>query len=246
MISGLLRDNWILFEDINGNAGHHGLLDHLMVFGAQDVVFLLPLPLLALWVAAARWSPWRGAAADHPWLAYDRALGQRIVVLTCLGVVFAVALNYIISHLIMEPRPFISHPTVDHLLIAHAADNSFPSDHTAVVSAVATALGLYFLFVASSALSLGRATDPGTSVALKVRRGFAPELLFAGTLFALALIAVAWVGLGRVYTGVHYPLDIAGGALDGLVGGLIAVALRPLAEPVLAPAIRLAERLHLA
>lgn len=47
-------------------------------------------------------------------------------------------------------------------------------------------------------------------------------------LFALAA-AIAW---SRVYVGVHYPLDVLGGAVLGvLVGTLVAHAARPRARP---------------
>ena len=37
-----------------------------------------------------------------------------------------------------------------------------------------------------------------------------------------ALLVAICVGLGRVLVGVHYPLDVAGGALVGIAGGLLA------------------------
>lgn len=38
----------------------------------------------------------------------------------------------------------------------------------------------------------------------------------------LQFVLLAWVGLARVYSGVHYPIDILGGILTGLVSVLIA------------------------
>src|SRR5258708_32117023 len=63
MLDDLLRANWQVFEAINQRAGHQSLLDPLMVVGAQDVIFVLPLLLLALWFAVARWAPLGRVAA---------------------------------------------------------------------------------------------------------------------------------------------------------------------------------------
>jgi len=43
------------------------------------------------------------------------------------------------------------------------------------------------------------------------------DMLFPGRLRWLYLLA-AWVGLSRVYVGAHFPLDVAAGALLGLLG----------------------------
>jgi len=251
-----LRDNWKAFETLNVPAGHQPLLDPLMVFGAKDVIFLLPMLLLALWFALARWSPLSrtrqsqaqstGVEGERARLEYDRKLGQRVALLGCLGVAFALALNVALSHLVFEPRPFVSHPLLVHRLIAHVADNSFPSDHEAVAGAVTTALGLYLLFVITSAFRLGAESKSDVRVSLEVRRLFVPEVAIATSLFLLALAALCWIGLARVYTGVHYPGDIAVGALCGFVGCVFAVALRPLVTPVLDVLVRLAEQFHLA
>jgi len=56
LVQQLLRDKWQAFEKINQPAGHQSLLDPLMIFGAQNLILLAPLLLLALWFAAARWS----------------------------------------------------------------------------------------------------------------------------------------------------------------------------------------------
>jgi membrane-associated phospholipid phosphatase len=258
MIQDLLHENWQLFETINQRAGHQAVLNPLMVVGAQDLIFVLPLLVLALWFVLARWSPLGRAAAaasvatERAQLEYDRGLGQRIALLAWLGVVFALALNLLLGHLVVEPRPFVSHPTLVHRLIAHAVDNSFPSDHAAVAGAVTTALGLYLLFVLTSAVRLraarARREPPGApvsdtvQVSLELRRRFVPEVVVAAGLFVVALLILLWIGFARVYTGVHYPGDIVVGALCGFVGCVVAVALRPPLEPVLAPLVRLAER----
>jgi undecaprenyl-diphosphatase len=128
--------NWSLFEDVNGTAGHGGILDHIMVFAANDLIFVLPLLALLFWFALARWSPLlrNNSQADSAAM-----VGHVTLVLTAVAAVIALGLNILLAHLIFEPRPFVSHPKFVHTLIAHAADASFPSDHSAAAFAIATA-----------------------------------------------------------------------------------------------------------
>jgi len=255
VIPTLLRENWQAFEALNLPAGHQPLLDPFMIIGAKDAIFVLPLLLLALWFALARWSPLTRHGAqraetplksEQVWLEYDRRLGQRVALLGCLGVAFALAFNLALSHLVFEPRPFVSHPLLVHRLIPHVVDNSFPSDHEAVAGAVTTVLGLYLLFVITSAFRVGAEATRAVRVSLELRRWFVPEVMVAASLFLVALAALCWIGLARVYTGVHYPDDIVVGALCGFVGSVFAVALRPVLTPLLNLVVRLAERFRLA
>ena len=103
-----------------------------------------------------------------------------------------------------------------HTLIAHAADASFPSDHSAAAFAIATVLL--------------------ASARVVAQRGVARWLVAAIALIAV-LSAVA-IAFARVYVGVHYPGDVIGGALCGIIGALIALALTPLLTPLLTPIIR--------
>ena len=41
----------------------------------------------------------------------------------------------------------------------------------------------------------------------------------------LFLILLLWVGISRIYVGVHYPLDILGGIIVGLVSAILALQL---------------------
>ncbi|HEU4785354.1 MAG TPA: phosphatase PAP2 family protein [Ktedonobacterales bacterium] len=217
----LLSVNWNLFEDINQPAGHEGLLDTIMVFAANDLIFLLPLLLLVLWFAVARWSP----LAPHDSAGEAaRMEGHIVLALAVVGAVIALGINVLLGHLLFEPRPFISHPSLVHKLIAHAADASFPSDHSAAAFALATVL-----LVSARTIA---------------QRDVARWL--AAIIALLGLLAAVTIAFARVYVGVHYPSDVLGGAICGILGGLIALALRPLLTPLLTPLIRALGQIGLA
>src|SRR5262245_41019035 len=107
MIADLLQVNWFLFELVNRHAGHEPALDPLMVVCANDLIVLLPLCLLALWFALARWSPVGrlrrrgGSVRDRAWLEYDRGLGQRLALLGVVAVVLALALNMLAASVVV-------------------------------------------------------------------------------------------------------------------------------------------------
>jgi undecaprenyl-diphosphatase len=124
--------------------------------------------------------------------------------------------------------------------------NSFPSDHTAVIAAVTTAIGLYLLFILKASVQFGAQAKRMVSLSLAVRRRFVPQVALAVTLFLVAAATLCWIGLARVYTGVHYPGDILAGTLCGFLGSVFAVALRPVVAPLLLTTFRLAERVYLA
>jgi undecaprenyl-diphosphatase len=69
-----------------------------------------------------------------------------------------------------------------------------------------------------------------------VHRGLGTALLIASGLY----------GLARVYAGVHYPLDIIGGALIGIAASYLSFKLRDLIMPVLVWVIKAARILCLA
>ncbi len=250
LFSAELRDNWKAFLSINGLAGHSSALDSAMIFGANDMILALPLLLLLAWFALARWSPysrWLTTRFGAQVAERDRWLGQRALLTSFIGVGLALALNILLGALIFEPRPFISHPTLVHKLIAHAADASFPSDHEAVSMAIALALTVYFIWLlmrfARERADGGQRRNANLEPPRSAWLGrMAPALVFA----ALALIFCVYIGFARVFVGVHYPVDIAGGAVCGAVGDALAFGLLPLAQRIYQPIVRLAGTLRLA
>ncbi|GCE07719.1 phosphatase PAP2 family protein [Dictyobacter aurantiacus] len=230
-MSWILYENYRLFIDINQYAGRIPFLDQLMIFGANDLIFLCPLVLLLLW--------------GRPAFLRRRALrpGEEEIIRACRAtflwsigaVVLAIVFNMGLSHMIFEPRPFVTH--VVHLLIAHPADDSFPSDHTAVSFALAGTL------VFSLPSWLMHAWKQ--RVTLTEAQGWR-TLLLPLVLMGVAVLMACSIGIARVFVGVHYPLDIVGGAASGLAAAGIMTALR---RPLRAPTevcLRAASALHLA
>jgi undecaprenyl-diphosphatase len=236
LVSTELRDNWQGFLDINGLAGHSATLDHVMVFGANDLIFALPLVLLLVWFVLARWSPfsrWLAKRLGASEAERERWLGQRALLSAVVGVGLALCLNILLGALIFEPRPFISHPSLAHKLIAHAADASFPSDHEAVAMSIALTLVFYVIWL------LGRFSRERAGARLG---RVAPALL--GALLAVAMAVL--IGFARVYVGVHYPIDIVGGAVCAAVGVALAFGLLPLTGRIFQPVVQLAAAVGLA
>lgn len=113
--------NELLFDGVNGMAGHVGALDSAARFLANDGIYVLAGLLAVLGLFELR--------RNLPFALF--VAGSATLALVITGGLIVVA-----GHLVVEQRPFVAdHDTV--LLIKHAADNGFPSDHASVSAAMA-------------------------------------------------------------------------------------------------------------
>ncbi|KAB2334861.1 undecaprenyl-diphosphatase [Cytobacillus depressus] len=111
--------NYELFKAINQLAGNHPFMDQFMVFVTEKALIIFALVLLSMWF-------------------FGNEKNKYTVVYATLTGVLGLFINFIISQIYFEPRPFVTHSV--NMLIPHAADASFPSDHT--TGAFALALGI--------------------------------------------------------------------------------------------------------
>lgn len=111
--------NYKLFQAINQNAGHHPFLDGLMAFITKDALIVYALVLLLMWF-------------------FGKDKYKYTVVFAAITGALGLFINFILGHIYYEPRPFITHHV--HLLIQHAKDSSFPSDHTTGAFSLALAV----------------------------------------------------------------------------------------------------------
>jgi undecaprenyl-diphosphatase len=109
--------NDYLLSAINGWAGDNGILDAAMRFCAEYLVYIVFLVAI-LWLAYALY---KREFARIGWFV--------------LNLVVAFVLLEIAKHAYIEQRPFVSHHVTQ--LVTHAANQSFPSDHTTGASAIA-------------------------------------------------------------------------------------------------------------
>ena len=210
-MSTLLQLNYVLFQDINVHAGHIPILDALMIFGANTLIFFWPILLLLVWGIPLSWRR-RALRPGETEVIQERRAVVLWIAIACL---VAYGVNLLIEQFVFEPRPFVSHKV--HVLIGHSADASFPSDHTAWSFAVVGMLLFAFVPIFISAMS--RRDEKGQS--------FDTSLLSKLLVFMLVALAIGCIiGFARVFVGVHYPGDVLGGAFDGLVGASIVTVLR--------------------
>jgi len=172
-----------ILDWINGLAGNFSLLDHAMEGVAKYAVYLIIGLVIASWFVRS------DRTNDHRMAVYAGGVAA----------VISVAIALVIQHFYVHPRPFVlqTNPLVLNsdvtLLVHHAPDASFPSEHATGSFAIAAAVGMY-------------------------RRAFG----------LLLLVLAALVGFSRVYVGIHYPADVAGGAAIGVLVALALWFARPL------------------
>jgi undecaprenyl-diphosphatase len=169
--------NLALFNIINDMAGKNPVLDTMMIFVAKYVIYIFAAYLAYTWLAKNK------HRQEALFAGYASLLG--------LG------LNFIITLFYFHPRPFMI-PT-GTLLIAHAAESSFPSDHATVMFSVSLMLLAFINLRRSGAI-----------------------------LFIFAFIS----GLARVYSGLHFPMDIAGSVFVALFSIGILLALKNYLIPI--------------
>lgn len=122
--------------------------------------------------------------------------GRKMALAGLAGLVIGFAASELIKEITVRPRPFLSLPDA-RLLVSAPHSYAFPSGHA--TSAFAAASGA----VLAAKKMLGRVPPWGWAM--------------------VALAAV--ISYSRLYVGVHYPTDVAAGALLGLACGWIGVRL---------------------
>lgn len=163
--------NLTLFHIINGMAGRSPVLDSTGIFAAKYVIYIF------------------GAYLAYLWLVKNQHLQE--VLFTGYAALIGMGINVFITLFYFHPRPFMI-PT-GTLLIAHASESSFPSDHATIMFSLSLMLLTF------------------------------KELRRTGVVF-LMLSCIS--GLARVYSGLHFPMDIAGSLLAALLSMGILLALK--------------------
>lgn len=105
-----------LLHALNGLAGRSAALDATMIVLAKYSPVVLAAVLVALWLT------WR-------------LRNQREALLAGIASLIALGLGQIVGMLFPRERPYLTHHVT--LLVPHAPDTSFPSDHTTLAFAIA-------------------------------------------------------------------------------------------------------------
>lgn len=164
--------NVAIFFQIFALSRQNPLLDFLMVFGAEYLIFLTFLTVGVLTLI--------GSVKE-----------RKALIIVALGFLIQFIIRKVVHVIYFEPRPFVTYQITP--LIEHAANAAFPSGHTTIMATVASA----YYFCKSKF-----------------------TLLF--------ILLMLWVGLSRIFVGVHYPLDILGGILTGFISVALAWPLKNL------------------
>ena len=134
--------DWAVFHTLNGALrGNDGGQDAAVAFNAV-AIFMLVAAAGLLWFVARPGGPLR------PKIAAASAAAAAAL---------ALLVNVLLAQLWYHSRPFVGHPHQTVLLVRHAADNSFPSDHASLAFAIGFAViavyrryGLALLFAATA------------------------------------------------------------------------------------------------
>lgn len=114
--------NYELLKAINDLAGKSSVVDAIMIFATNYAVPVFAVVLLLMWF-------------------FGKEYMKKTVVYSALSGVLGILINVLISKIYFEPRPFVTHDDLN-VLVDHARDASFPSDHTTGAIALAFAIAL--------------------------------------------------------------------------------------------------------
>ncbi|MDN4524554.1 undecaprenyl-diphosphatase [Fictibacillus fluitans] len=128
--------NYQWFQDINNLSVSHPVLDGFMIFLSQKALYIYAIVLLVFWMRDVSY--------------------KRLAIYSGITGIVGLIVNYIITLFYYEPRPFVSHHV--HLLFKHAADASFPSDHTTGAFALSFAVFLTHKKLGSAMLAAAALT----------------------------------------------------------------------------------------
>ena len=164
-----------------GLAAQQPQLASLAVLVADDGIFVLPLAVVLVWLGSG------------PSQASRRRVVLGVVLAGALACVVAIAIGLVLEHSLARPRPFVALGIAP--LLPHAADSSFPSDHT--LAGVALIGVLAWRVPRIGGWLLGWALLVG---AARVMAGLHyPSDIAGSAVLALALDGLAWRLLTRVY-----------------------------------------------
>ncbi len=205
----------------------------LMVFCANTLIFCWPLLLLVVWGVPASWRR-RPLQPGEATVLQERRATVLWIAVACL---VAYAINLLIEQFVFEPRPFVTHKV--HLLVSHAADSAFPSDHTAWSFAV---IGM-LLFTFVPLLAWQPKQVPTSRLEQTSQADWRRKLM---AFLVVAFVVGCSIGFARIFVGVHYPGDVLGGAIDGLIAAYIVTWLRRWLSRLTDIVLRFAQMLRIA
>jgi len=109
--------NYTIFQFFNNLAERHDWIDSIMIHLAQDIVWIMLALMVLLWFTG-------------------KEANQKLVFYSFLSASVALLIaSLILSPAVDHARPFVEHQV--HQLIPHAADASFPSDHSTLAFSLA-------------------------------------------------------------------------------------------------------------
>ena len=128
------------------------------------------------------------AAAAVIWLLLSRQVKVGLAAQAIVSLVIVFVLIKLAGAIYTDPRPFVANPLIKPLFV-HAADNGFPSDHTAVAATVALLVMMYSRWLGAALLV--------ASLALGASR-MAAHVHHGQDIVAAVLIAAVAVGIASV------------------------------------------------
>ncbi|GGF98665.1 undecaprenyl-diphosphatase [Paenibacillus aceti] len=155
----------LIFEAINQLSVSLDALNPLMRFLSKQAEYLFYLGIIIYWFAGGREN-------------------KKMVIVALAAACIGFGAGEVLSHLFYRDRPFVAMEV--HQLISHAANASFPSNHSIGSFVIATAICLY------------RHKD--------------------GILW---LPLASLIAFSRIWNGVHFPSDVVGGALIGVISAIL-------------------------